>query len=140
MTILVSVQEEEQKDICHPISPKSKHLNLPAYISVAGDSLTSFIITPDSISDLLSVNGICEDEDAIEYVTQRLVPYITSVKTNTELASEDVLILMDSINPSFTSNSISSEEKLNQSCRISGAYDKSFLSTGSCIIWCHAKS
>jgi hypothetical protein len=101
-------------DIFHPVSRRYSHATLLACVSAASDALTPMIISGMPIGDSLWEQGLREDEDAMirprtpayingdlfyEYISTVLVPYVTNVRSNPDLANEPAVLLMDSACP-----------------------------------------
>jgi hypothetical protein len=101
-------------DIFHPVSRRYSHATILACVSAAGDALTPMIISGMPIRDSLWEQGLRQDEDAMtrlrttayingdlfyEYISTVLVPYVTNVRSNRDLANEPAVLLMDSVCP-----------------------------------------
>jgi hypothetical protein len=112
-TVIVSAGVRKD-DVYHTISRRQRHITLLACVSAAGDALTPMLITTNPIRDCLWSRSLRQDEDVMvrrrspsyideqlffKYISNVLIPYVSSVRSTPELADEPAVLLMDSALP-----------------------------------------
>jgi hypothetical protein len=109
---LITPAGVHKEDVHHTVSRRQRHITLLACVSAAGDTLTPMPMTRNPIRDCLWSHGLRQNEDEdvmvrqrnpayigeqlfFEYISNVLIPYVSSVRSRQELADEPAVLLMD---------------------------------------------
>jgi hypothetical protein len=100
--------------VFHSVARRYRHVTLLACVSAAGDALTPMIISGPVIRDSLWAMGLRQDEDAMvrrrnpayvseelffEYVSDVVIPYVDSLRSQPQFENQPAILLMDSALP-----------------------------------------
>jgi hypothetical protein len=118
---VIAPAEVRKEEVYHSLSHQHRLMTLLVWISAVGNALTAMPITFSPIRDSLWSHSPRQDDDVMvcrrspayinedlffEYISNVLIPSVTTVRSCPELESETAILLMDSALPHLSARVI----------------------------------